>query len=106
MPQAIRVPRRLRELLPTPGAAGTIPVSQGAGLDPVWQAVAGLTVAYEHSQAIPSAEWVIAHNLGFRPNVTVIDTLGRTVEGDIAYADLNTLTLSFSAGFAGTAYLS
>jgi hypothetical protein len=61
---------------------------------------------YIHTQALPSATWTIVHGMSFRPNVTVIDSAGDEVEGDISYVDANTLVLHFSGGFSGVAYLS
>jgi hypothetical protein len=40
------------------------------------------------------------------PNITVIDSAGRVVEGEIAYPDANTVVLTFSAAFSGEAYAS
>ncbi len=62
--------------------------------------------SYVHTQAVPSDTWSIAHNLNFYPNVSVLDNLGRVVEGDVAYPTINTVTLQFSAAFSGVAYLS
>jgi hypothetical protein len=64
------------------------------------------TLAYLHTQGSASSTWVITHNLGFHPNVTVQDSAGNIVEGEIAYTNTNSLTVSFSAGFSGKAYLS
>jgi len=62
---------------------------------------------YEYAQSIASSVWVIAHNLGYYPGgITVIDTAGDMVIGSIVYNDINTLTITFSAAFSGTAYLS
>jgi hypothetical protein len=63
-------------------------------------------VSYEHMQGSSSNSWVIAHNLGFKPNVTVVDSAGNIVEGEIAYTNSNSLTVSFQASFSGYAYLS
>lgn len=62
--------------------------------------------AYTHYQAVALAEWPITHNLGWNPNVTVLDSAGNTVEGDIVYDTTNLLTLKFRAAFAGVAHLS
>jgi len=48
---------------------------------------------------------VINHGLGKIPSVTVIDDSGNRVHGDVAYTDLNNLTITFNTAFAGTAYL-
>lgn len=60
---------------------------------------------FEFSQLIPAASWSIAHNLGKMPSVTIVDSSGTQVIGEVQYTDLNNLTLSFSAAFAGKAYL-
>jgi hypothetical protein len=64
------------------------------------------TVAYHHTQGTSSATWVITHNLGWKPNVTVQDSGGSIVEGEIAYTSLNSLTVTFTGAFSGNAYLS
>lgn len=62
--------------------------------------------AYTHSQAIPSAIWTIPHNLGFKPNVNVIDSGGNNVIGDISHTSVNIMVITFAASFGGEAYLS
>jgi hypothetical protein len=63
-------------------------------------------VSHEHTQGSASNSWVIEHNLGFKPNVTVVDSAGNIVEGEITYTNSNSLTVSFQASFSGYAYLS
>ena len=63
-------------------------------------------VAYHHTQSIASATWVIPHFLGWYPNVTVQDSSGSIVEGEIAYTNTNSLTVTFTGAFSGSAYLS
>jgi hypothetical protein len=63
-------------------------------------------VSYEHTQGSSSSTWTINHNLGFKPNVTVVDSAGNIVEGEISYTNSNSLTVSFSTGFSGKAYIS
>lgn len=64
------------------------------------------TVAYHHTQSVASATWVINHYLGWYPNLTVQDSSGSVVEGEIAYNNSNTLTVTFTGAFSGDAYLS
>ena len=64
----------------------------------------GVDLNYTHVQT-SSASWVIAHNLGKIPSVTVQDNSGNTVFGDVTYTDANNLTITFNTAFAGTAYL-
>lgn len=60
---------------------------------------------YTHEQTLSSAAWVVTHNLGRKPQVTVVDSGNTAVLGAVAYVDDNTLTISFSAPFSGRAYL-
>ena len=66
----------------------------------------GPAASYTHAQSTPAAVWTITHNLPFRPNVTVTDSAGEQVEGEIDYTSGSTVTVTFSAAFAGSAYLS
>jgi hypothetical protein len=61
---------------------------------------------YVHIQGTVSSTWVVVHNLGFQPNVTVEDSSGSTVEGEVVHDTADRLTLTFSAAFSGTAYCS
>lgn len=65
----------------------------------------GAAETYEHSQSTPSSMWMIQHNLGRYPSVTVVDSGGTVVEGDIQYIDQNNLKVTFSAPFGGKAFL-
>ena len=59
---------------------------------------------YHHVQGSASTTWTITHNLGKNPSVTVIDSGGTVVEGDIAYTSSNVVTVTFTSSFAGDAY--
>lgn len=62
---------------------------------------------YTHVQSAPSAAWTVTHNLGYFPGgVSVIDSAGTKVYGDITHSTVNQLVVIFSAGFSGKAYLS
>lgn len=63
-------------------------------------------VAYHHIQGTPSSTWTIIHNLNFYPNVTVQDSAGTIIEGEITYTDAHQLTVHFTSAFSGNAYLS
>lgn len=61
-------------------------------------------VVYE--QSMPSPLWTISHGLGRRPaSIVVEDTNGDQCIGSVAHPDANTAVLTFSASFAGTAYV-
>lgn len=48
--------------------------------------------------------WKVVHNLGKRPAVTVVDSAGTAVIGEVDYLDDNTVRLTFCAAFSGAAY--
>lgn len=62
-------------------------------------------LSYTHNQPSPSATWNIQHNLNKFPSVTSVNINNIEVKGEIEYTDLNNLTVKFSAGFSGKAYL-
>lgn len=60
---------------------------------------------YVHDQPVAAATWTITHNLNNYPSVTVVDSAGSVVVGNAIYDDNNQITLSFTAAFAGKAFL-
>ena len=62
-------------------------------------------LSFTYVQGVASTTWNIQHNLGKFPSITVIDTANTVVTGEYTYDDINNVTLTFSAAFAGTAYL-
>ena len=64
------------------------------------------SVAFNYVQMTSSSTWTIKHNLNFHPNVTVVDSAGTIVEGEMTYVDQNNMILHFQSAFSGNAYLS
>lgn len=63
--------------------------------------------AYTHIQSSPSTTWTITHNLGYNPGgVSVVDSAGSKMYGDVTYVNTNQIVVNFSAGFSGKAYIS
>lgn len=63
-------------------------------------------IRYVHDQPTPSDEWVINHGLKTKPAaISVFDTSDTMVFGDVNHVTVNQVVLSFSAAFAGVAYL-
>ena len=60
---------------------------------------------YIHTQGSPSSSWLVLHNMNKYPSVTVVDSGDNIVEGEVVYNSLNTLTINFSGGFSGKAYI-
>jgi hypothetical protein len=58
---------------------------------------------YSYVQTAPASVWSVTHSLNKYPSVTVFDSSGNEVEGDVTYSNLNQVILTFSSAFAGTA---
>jgi len=62
-------------------------------------------IFYVHTQAVASATWTINHNLGGEPTAVVLDSAGTQCEGTFSYPSKNTMVITFTAAFTGTAYV-
>ena len=60
---------------------------------------------YTHNQITPTNTWIITHNLSKYPSVTVVDSGGTVVLGDVKYINENQIEINFTSGFSGKAYL-
>lgn len=58
---------------------------------------------YYHVQTSPATTWNVTHSLNKYPAVTVIDSAGTVMEGDISYTNLNQVVLTFQSSFSGNA---
>lgn len=66
---------------------------------------AGNTRRHVHTQSSPSTLWTIAHSLGGKPSVMVVDTADTVVIGEVKYVSSTQITVEFTAAFSGYAYL-
>ena len=62
------------------------------------------TYVFENTETA-SDTWVINHNLNKYPCVSVVDSSGTEVVGQITYNNINKLTITFKGAFKGKAYL-
>lgn len=77
---------------------------QGGGtLTTAWQDNTDSTFVF--TQGVASTTWNIQHNLGKFPSVSVVNTNDFVIHGEVEYIDNNNVTLTFSAGFTGKAFL-
>lgn len=60
---------------------------------------------YIHEQIFSSSEWYITHNLNKYPSVTIVDSAGTVVIGDIEYVSTSVVKVIFKSAFSGKAYL-
>ena len=59
---------------------------------------------FVYVQATSSDIWEITHNLNKYPAVTVVDSGGSVVVGEIVYIDKNNVRITFTSAFSGKAY--
>lgn len=63
---------------------------------------------FVHDQSAPAGTWIVVHNRGWKPPVT-IELSGEPESGDIyadlTYTDLNTVTIEMPTPLAGKAYI-
>ena len=57
------------------------------------------------TQASPSNTWNINHQLNKFPSVTIVDSAGTQVIGDVQHTDTTNLTVTFINQFSGKAYI-
>lgn len=86
------------------GGAGPTGASGPTGATGATGAPGSGDLTYVHNQLAASATWTINHNLGKYPSVTIVDSAGTIVEGNITHTDANTSVATFSAVFGGKAY--
>ena len=56
------------------------------------------------TQNVAAARWEVQHDLDGWPAVTVVDSAGTEVVGDVQYIDKNNVVISFTAPFSGKAF--
>ena len=62
-------------------------------------------LSYVHTQASASTDWTVAHSLGKFPSVTIVDSAGTEVIGNVTHVDNNNLTINFTSSFSGKAHI-
>ena len=60
---------------------------------------------FVYTQGAPSDTWTINHTLNKYPSITIIDSGGTEVIGNIKYIDTSTVEVTFASGFSGKAIL-
>lgn len=65
----------------------------------------GSSFYHEHVQAVPAATWIVDHNLGSYPNVSILID-GVVSQTDITHNTANQTSIVFPAPLAGRAIFS
>ena len=63
-------------------------------------------MSYVHNQSTSLDDWEINHQLNRFPSITVVDSAGTEVEGQVTYIDNDTISILFNGAFSGKAFLS
>jgi hypothetical protein len=61
---------------------------------------------HEHYQTTASSTWVVNHNLGFRPAVTILSVGGTQMLAEVIHASLNQVLVYFDEPMTGLAVCS
>jgi len=56
-------------------------------------------------QGVADANWIISHNLGKFPSVSVFDSAGTPLKGQVEHTSTNQLKINFNKPISGKAYL-
>jgi len=59
---------------------------------------------FAFKQNVASDTWTVVHNLGKYPNITVVDSAGSVVVGEIILQTTEQAVISFNGAFSGKAY--
>lgn len=60
---------------------------------------------YTHNQPSAAATWTIAHNLGFKPSVELLNTGSQEIDADVVHQSANVCLVYFNTPTAGFARL-
>ena len=91
----------------TDGTSGQALVTNGSGVL-TWVSGGGGVSApefYEFTQSANLSIWAITHNLNKKPSVTVQNSTGDTLLGEIQYIDNSSLLFKLNLPSTGKAYL-
>jgi len=90
------------EGVPAGGLPGQLLVKVGYDdYDSDWGTIEG-SDKYYIQNFLTSSTVAVTHNLAKYPSVTVHDSSGDEVEGNVEHININSLTVTFSAPFSGT----
>ena len=62
----------------------------------------GSSFPYVHVQSSPVDEWVVNHNLGYRPVIEVLSPGGIVVMADVVHTSVNQVRINFTSPQTGT----
>ena len=88
------------------GSTGPVGPTGGTGPTGPQGPVGPSGQSFVYTPADARAIYTISHNLGYQPNVMVVDSVGTEYFGTVVYTNSNSLTITFTSAVYATAYLS
>lgn len=73
----------------------------------VWQKIDNSETGdknYVHNQSVASTTWNVAHNLGKKCSVQIVDSLGNQIMASVSWTDDNNVVITFNSATTGYAY--
>jgi len=61
---------------------------------------------FTHYQPTAASQWIVNHNLGFRPSVEIMDSASQEIEGDVFHPSPNQTIINLNPATAGLARFS
>jgi hypothetical protein len=74
-------------------------------VDTPLQGPPGTVASYTHVQSKPESIWIINHNLGYKPDVTLYSDGGVVMYADIVHTSINQTQVIFNLPTTGVARL-
>jgi hypothetical protein len=65
--------------------------------------LASLTTPFVFTQAVAAATWIVNHNLGFKPNVSLFTVGGLEFEAEVVHVSVNQFQVNLTSAAAGSA---
>lgn len=77
----------------------------GGIFDSFWTTEVAST--YEHTQSVSASSWLITHNLGYNPNIFLLDAAGVNINGQISFPTGGVLArVLFNSNITGSGFCS
>ena len=70
-----------------------------------WISAPSSDKTFVFEQGVASDTWIIKHNLGKFPSVSLVDSAGTQFDADVEYNDINTCTVRMNGATTGKAFL-
>lgn len=88
-----------------PAPVAVVEVVTGLQGPPGRDGTSGNNLYLQFTQTAPQTTWLISHNFGRNPTVTLTTMTGEEILASISFPDLNTVQVDFTLAESGRAHL-